>query len=144
MSHADDRLALHDLQIRYSRALDALELDRLDDVFTADVVADYGGIGELHGVEAIKEVVRHALEPLDAVQHLNGNHWAEIDGDTAVGGCYFQAVQYKAGVAGGEHVTVVGEYRDRFVRTADGWRIAHRTLTPATVMGNPAVRSATR
>ena len=26
-------------------------------------------------------------------------------------------------------MTVWGEYSDRLVRTADGWRIAHRTLT---------------
>ena len=144
MSNTDDRLALHDLQVRYSLALDTLQLEWLDDVFTADVVGDYQGMGELNGVQAIKDVVQGALGPLDAVQHLNGNHWADIDGDTAVGGCYFRAHMYRAGVTGGEHFTIVGEYHDRFVRTAAGWRIAHRTLTAHSTMGNPAVRYADR
>jgi hypothetical protein len=29
-----------------------------------------------------------------------------------------------------------GEYSDELVRTADGWRIAHRTLTPQHATGD--------
>jgi hypothetical protein len=34
---------------------------------------------------------------------------------------------------------VGGTYRDRLVRTDDGWRIEHRTLEPTWQHGNPAV-----
>ena len=135
-----DKQAIMDLQVRYSMAIDSGRYDELDHVFTPDVIADYGHAGQHQGVETIKEACRVALDPLTSAQHQNGNHWAEIDGDTATAGCYFTVHQHLEGTPGGEHFSMGGRYDDELVRTAGGWRITKRTLTVLWSDGNPAVR----
>ncbi|MCX6386165.1 MAG: nuclear transport factor 2 family protein [Solirubrobacterales bacterium] len=46
------------------------------------------------------------------------------------------------GAEGGDHYLVGGHYVDRLVRTADGWRIAHRTLHATWMEGNASVFAA--
>ncbi|MGI9596771.1 MAG: nuclear transport factor 2 family protein [Acidimicrobiales bacterium] len=137
-----DKQAIKDLQIAYSMAIDGGRYDDLDQVFTADVIADYGHAGQHRGVGPIKEACRTALDPLTAAQHQNGNHWAEIDGDRAAAGCYFTVTQHKEGTPGGELFRMGGRYDDELVRTATGWRISRRTLTVLWSDGNPDVRFA--
>jgi ketosteroid isomerase-like protein len=134
-----DRIAIQDIQIAYARALDAKAFDRLADVFLPDGVADYEGIGVCNGVDSIKGVCSGALTPLDQSQHLLGNHWAEIDGDAATAGCYFQAQHHVEGADGGPNFIVAGVYTDQLVRTDAGWRIKHRTLTIWWTDGNDGV-----
>ena len=86
LREAIDRQAIADLQNRYAYAIDGGRYDDLDEVFTADAVADYGPAGRAEGVEAIKSTCRHALQPLTAAQHINTNHWAIINGNVARAG----------------------------------------------------------
>lgn len=134
-----DRLAIHDLQVEYTRALDANEFDRLANVFTADATVDIEGRGEFQGLDAISGVCSRSLSPLTASQHLVANHWADIDGDTATAGCYFQAQHRIEGADGGPNYIVAGAYSDRLVRTDAGWRITRRTLRRWWTAGNDAV-----
>jgi hypothetical protein len=140
MDELTDRQALADLTIAYSYALDDRRFDDLDDVFLPDATAELGWL--LDGRAAIKARIRDALEPLDASQHLVATHQVQLDGDRATGRCYLQAQHVKRGVDGGSLFVVGGRYDDRYVRTADGWRIAHRTLVVLWTDGNPAVMSA--
>ena len=135
-----DKQQIQELQVRYSLAIDGGRYDDLDHIFTADVLSDYGHAGAHHGVEPIKQMCREALDPLTAAQHQNGNHWADVDGDTAVAGCYFTVQQYRQGTEGGEHFRMGGRYDDELVRTPEGWRIRRRTLRVLWSEGNPAVR----
>ena len=139
-SDLTDKQAIRDLQSEYSFAIDAGEYDRLDDVFTPDAVADYGRAGFVEGVAAIKDTCRGALDPLDAAQHLNSNHIAHIDGDTATASCYLHVHQHRTDTPGGDHLEMGGRYDDELVRTDDGWRIARRKLTILWSNGNPDVR----
>ena len=96
----------------------------------------------LEGVDAIRERVARALTPLDDSQHLVANHQVTIDGDDATCRCYLQAqhVRRAANASGaGENYIIGGRYEDRMVRTAVGWRIAHRELVVMWREGNPAV-----
>lgn len=135
-----DQQAIRDLQNHYSFSIDDGRYYDLDDVFTTDVVADYGAAGLSRGVEQVKDICRGALDPLTSSQHVNGNHWAEVDGDEATAGCYFRVHQHKQGTPGGDHLELGGRYDDELVRTQDGWRIAKRTLTVLWTDGNPDVR----
>jgi hypothetical protein len=135
-----DRRALVDLTIAYSFALDDRRFDDLDDVFLPDATAELGWA--LEGRDAIKDRIRDALVPLDASQHLVATHQVRVDGDAATGRCYLQAQHVRAGVDGGPLFMVGGRYEDRYVRTADGWRIAHRALVVLWTDGNPAVLKA--
>lgn len=134
-----DRLAIRDLQVEYTRALDANEFDRLERVFTPDGRFDVEGRGVFEGVEAIEGVASRSLVPLTTSQHFVGNHWAEVDGDTARAGCYFQAQHHLEGADGGANFIVAGTYTDELVRTDAGWRIRHRTLRRSWTEGNASV-----
>jgi hypothetical protein len=135
-----DRQALVDLTIAYSYALDDRRFDDLDDVFVPDATAELGWL--LEGRDAIKARIRDALVPLDASQHLVATHQVQLDGDRATGRCYLQAQHVRTGADGGELFMVGGRYEDRYVRTADGWRIDHRALVVLWTDGNPAVLGA--
>jgi hypothetical protein len=144
VQQATDKQAIRDLQNHYSYSIDAGLYDNLDDVFTIDVVADYGPAGHNQGVDEVKETCRGALEPLTAVQHINGNHIAQINGDTAAASCYFHVHQHREGTPGGEHFEMGGRYDDELTRTPEGWRIFRRKLTILWSDGNPDVRWAAR
>ncbi len=136
-----DKQAIRDLQVAYSRALDEKRYDDLDQVFVPDAVADYGeAAGNQQGLDEIKAACREALDVLTTAQHLNGNHWAEIDGDTARAGCQLMGHQRMDGTLGGDHFSLGARYDDELVRTDDGWRITRRTLTLLWAEGNATVR----
>jgi len=135
-----DKQAIRDLQNYYSASIDAGQYDNLDQVFTVDVIADYGPAGHNEGLAAVKETCRNALEPLTAVQHINGNHIAQISGNRAVASCYFHVHQYREGTEGGDHFEMGGRYDDELERRQDGWRIKRRKLTIIWSDGNPDVR----
>lgn len=124
----DDRAAVIDTVNRYATALDARDWALLDEVFTPDAVGDYGA-GPLHGREALRELVRRMLGGSGPSQHLLANHRVELDGDAARCVCQVRAFSAGAGAAAGRSYELLGEYRDRLVRTPEGWRIAHREMS---------------
>jgi 3-phenylpropionate/cinnamic acid dioxygenase small subunit len=132
-----DRQAIVDLTIAYCYALDDRRFDDLDEVFIPDATADLGR--RLDSRAAIKDRIRDALVPLDASQHLVATHQVRVDEDRATGRCYLQAQHVRTGADGGSLFIVAGRYDDRYVRTADGWRIEHRSLVVLWTDGNPAV-----
>jgi len=135
-----DIQAIRDLQNWYSYSIDAGLYDNLDDIFSGDVIADYGPAGYNDGVAAVKETCRGALEPLTAVQHINGNQVAQINGNTATASCYFHVHQHREGTEGGDHFEMGGRYDDELERRPEGWRITKRRLTIIWSAGNPDVR----
>ena len=61
----------------------------------------------------------------------------EVDGDSATSVCYLDADSVN--LQTGKRSLVGGRYEDRFVRTADGWRIAERRIVidyASTLPGN--------
>jgi len=135
-----DRHAIEDVLIRYATALDSRDWSLLASCFTENGVTDYQELGGVNaGPDAIIATCHGALSGLDASQHLISNMVVELDGDRARAACYFQAQHVYAGADGGDNFLVGGTYRDRLIRTADGWRIEHRTLEPTWQDGNPAV-----
>ena len=134
----DDRDIVQ-VALRYCRALDTKDWALLDDVFVVDATADLGSPLRLVGIEAIRGRIRTALEHLDDSQHLVGNHEVGIDGDAATHRCYLQAQHVREAAIGGPNYMVAGRHEDRLVRTAAGWRIAHRTLVVMWTDGNVAV-----
>jgi hypothetical protein len=53
-----------------------------------------------------------------------------IEGDAARARTYLQAQHVRLGTAPERHLTFGGVYDDELVRTTEGWRITHRTLSP--------------
>jgi 3-phenylpropionate/cinnamic acid dioxygenase small subunit len=126
---------------RYAFALDDRDWDLLETVFTPDAVGEYSG-QRYEGFPAILEMISGVLGRIDRTQHLIGNAtvWT-YDGDTATTRCYLHGQHTIDGLPGGDNNVLAGEYRDRFVRTPDGWSIAHRSLKITWREGNPAVNA---
>ena len=135
-----DRQEIGDLLIRYAMALDAHDWPLLDTVFTPDAIADYGELAALNeGREAIVGACHQALSGLDSSQHIVSNAVVAVDGDEATATCYLHAQHYLVSPHGVNTFVVGGTYRDRLVRTDDGWRIAYRTLEATWTDGNAAI-----
>jgi 3-phenylpropionate/cinnamic acid dioxygenase small subunit len=124
---------------RYCRALDTKDWAALSTVFLPEATADLATNVLLVGLDAIVNRISTALQHLDDSQHLVGNHEVTVDGDSATHRCYLQAQHVRKAAVGGANYLVGGRYEDRLVRTAEGWRIAHRTLVVMWIDGNLAV-----
>jgi hypothetical protein len=131
LQEMSDRLEIQDLFARYSFAIDERDWDALDRVFTADAAIDYSETGGAKGSLAeIKAWLPGALERFPIFQHLVATTKLDIAGDSATSRTIlFNPMVYQPD--GGEEqpgqVFFIGLwYRDRLVRTAEGWRIAER------------------
>ena len=134
-----DKQHIRELQNHYSYSIDSGQYDNLDVLFTSNATYNFV-TGFTDNIEALKTTIRDALLPLTTSQHVNGNQWAEINGNLAKAGCYFTVHMYKEGLADGEHFEMGGRYDDELVRAADGWQFSKRTITILWSDGNPKVR----
>lgn len=139
LQQISDRLEIEDILARYSFAIDERDWDALDAIFTADARIDYSETGGAAGSLAeIKRWLPVALERFPVFQHMVATTKLDIDGDEARSRTIlFNPMVHEA--ADGERRTFfIGLwYRDRFVRTADGWRIAERHEEMAWVHNAP-------
>jgi hypothetical protein len=120
----DDRSAITDLIHRFGHLVDAGELDRLGELFTADVTYDLAdfGQGTLVGIEAVQAValalgdgnpVGHHITNLVLTEQADGRVLARSKGIGIM--------------ADGTSGSVV--YDDVVVPEGESWRIRHRTIT---------------
>ena len=116
----------------YVRHADRQDFDSFVALFTEDAVLEIGGV-ERRGRDAIK---RHFADRAPMVtRHFCANlRYDPIDENTAEGEIYL-AVYRCAGPyteADGpipyDRPDWIGEYRDRYARTADGWKFSERRL----------------
>jgi hypothetical protein len=128
LSELGDRAAIQDLIYRYAIAVDGRDWDLFRTVFSADAVIDYADSGGLRAdLETTVKWMAEVLGIFAGLQHNMTNHLVEIDGDQARACTYFVAYHTVADGQGGETVLAFGGfYRDRLIRTPDGWRIAER------------------
>jgi len=131
-----DHLEIQQVINLYASAIDKHQWSALDGVFTDDAVANFIGIGVFEGRQAIADLIASVLTQCSATQHLIGNINVVVSGDTATATCYLSALHVGLGDYAAETLTVWGEYSDELVRTANGWRIAHRTLTSQHATGD--------
>ena len=77
-----------DATIRYCWAIDGRDYDDLDHVFTTDVHCDYSTVtAPFTGLDALKQLVRGVLDPLDCSQHMVSNHQIERSDEGPVSRC---------------------------------------------------------
>lgn len=125
---------LHRLLVEYCALVDFGEAERIADLFTADGVWESSDGVVMDGQAAIRAGFgrRQGIRRRSA-RHVITNLWLDVaSADAASGRCYL--INYRHDSPSGEaevpapvdHPKYVGEYHDRFVRTPDGWRFAHR------------------
>ncbi len=118
-----DRAAIGDVLVRYATATDGRDWDLWRTCFTDDAVLDY----DTSGVFDPGGFVDHAaaaLAKMSTTQHYVVNHVIDLDGDRATSRSYALAQHVSA--RDGSLFSLGGVYHDEFVRTGEGWRIAHR------------------
>ncbi|MEV5833201.1 nuclear transport factor 2 family protein [Nocardia sp. NPDC052112] len=134
---AQDRIEIGDLIALHGHLMDAGELDRMDELFTAEITYDVNdfGLGELHGIPALRESAVALGNGNPVGHHITNVVIAEVDGAVRVRSKGIGI--YADGTSGSV------EYDDTVVRAATGWRISYRRVIAHRVpLGGRATRSA--
>lgn len=128
LQEVSDRFEVQDLLADYAHAIDQKDWDALDDIFTADAVIDYTVMGGPRGsLPEIKKFLAEAMSIFPHTQHLVANMQVRLNGDEGTGRIMCHNPQMMDLGEGKRHVFLLGLwYVDKYVRTADGWRIAER------------------
>lgn len=132
-----DQQAIRDLLSRYCELVDEYRLDEVVHLFTADCVTDYGPTlgGIVIGPQSIPERFRITLSRYNHTHHQLGQVRVEVNGDEATSLAYCIADHE---FFDGRQLTVRLQYRDRMVRTPQGWRITGRQMFSTVVTNTPA------
>ena len=126
LQQISDRLEIEDVLIRYTRAIDTGEWDRLDTVFTADAAIDYtqtGGIADTF--PSVKAWLAENLPMFPRRLHMLGQVEVRMEpgADRAEVAAYFSNPMILPQPDGRELLWEFGGvYHHEMVRTADGWR----------------------
>jgi len=122
-----DRQQLWDLLVDYCIYLDRMELESLAALFTPDCVVVYGEgpLFQSSGAMALAVSLERMWRWSRTSHHLSNVRITFEDEDAAHVISYVMAWHERHD---GSVATVYGQYRDRIVRTAEGWRIAERRM----------------
>ena len=131
LAAVSDILEIQALLARYVFAIDAKDLDELDEVFTPDAEVDYSSTGGGKGpYSKIKPWLAKGLAPFPVSQHLIGLPAVKLDGDRATSKVMLFNPMLCSRPGHEDEMFFVGAtYADELVRTPSGWRIARRTET---------------
>jgi hypothetical protein len=123
-----DRLEIQDLFVRYCYAVDDRDWDAYRKAFTPDAIIDdtiTGGVRS--GVEEHVAFMKQALSKILISQHAISTSLLDIRGDEAGGRTHCSCPMVVDLGNGTTQVFFQGLwYRDRLVRTSDGWRLKER------------------
>jgi hypothetical protein len=127
LQEISDRLEIQDLLARYSNAIDTMEWDRLDELFTEDAEIDYTSMGGIRGTLAEQKAFLDANLPTifqRGFQHMTATSLFDIEDDVA----HVRTICFNPMVIQDEkHVLFCGLwYRDTMVRVDGKWRIKER------------------
>jgi hypothetical protein len=127
-----DKQALHELLVRYCRAVDRCDAELLASVYHPDAEEDHGLYRG--GIPEFVDWVLGRQRRIQSSMHCILNEYFEVDGDVAHGESYWMWCARPARVAGRPEddprtlVTTGGRYIDRFERRSGEWRIARRRV----------------
>jgi len=132
---SSDYEEIRQLLARYNFAIDFGEIDSWVQTFTSNGVFSCLGMTEdapLGGTHRGADALRAYAETHFSINQGRARHWnwnliIEGDNDAATMQCYLNA--YSAGQGDSALFRVTGVYRDRMVRTDDGWRFIEREVT---------------
>ena len=125
----EDRLAINDLFVRYTTALDRGDVETIVDCFTPDGSLDSPAVGSHSGHAAIRTFAERFAafnKRGSQLRHVISNLAAEIDGDRAQATCYLLNVLTRDGES---RLLAPGRYECELVKSADDqWRFQRRVV----------------
>lgn len=121
-----DKQRIHDVMMRYCRAVDRMDIELLKTCYWPDGTDDHGPFKGT--AEEFFKVFGGMSDVYDMTQHLICNEYVELKGDRACSESYFLM---PAGIErDGRKVWLLGgRYIDIFERRGGEWRIWQRTVT---------------
>lgn len=125
-----DRREIEDTLFRYATAIDETKWELLGEVFLPNARVDYTGANGpvLCGAD-VADWLRKKMAPFARLQHFVSNIRLTPEGAEICARAYVLAIHgYKGSEGAMRFFQLGGEYEDRFVRTAAGWRISERIL----------------
>lgn len=121
-----DKQSIHEVLLRYARAIDRRDADLLRSVFHPDAIDHH--VGNRTSAEEFCALALDLLGRMGAVAHYMGTPLVELHGDVALSECYAIAF-HRLERDGVEFDDFLGaRVLDRFERRAGQWRIAHRRV----------------
>jgi hypothetical protein len=127
MLHADDRWAINETLSLHGHIFDGGHLDRLDEIFTPEVLYDMSaaGLGTFEGTEMVRDRAQKMEEagvgPL--AHHVTNVVITSDDGDVATAESKIFMLMKNGRL---ESATQLDTLR----RHSGGWRISHRVISP--------------
>ncbi|QIX26491.1 nuclear transport factor 2 family protein [Nocardioides sp. JQ2195] len=134
----EDEREINRCIIRFARAMDDRDWAEIEKITVEDLTADLG-TGALGSRGEVIALMRSFLDDCGTTQHLIGNVLIEIEGDTASSRAYVSDMHLGTGALESQTFRTLGDYHDRWRRTADGWRMTHRTKLNRGSLGDHAV-----
>ncbi|MAG32262.1 MAG: hypothetical protein CL908_15370 [Deltaproteobacteria bacterium] len=127
LQELSDRAEIQDLLVQEASAMDRREWDRWQTLFTDDAFIDYSeNDGATGGPAEVRAWLEGVLGRFHSYQHLSSNAEIELVGDRARARS-MQYIAVKMETSRDVRVVFSGIwFRDEFVRTRAGWRIARR------------------
>jgi 3-phenylpropionate/cinnamic acid dioxygenase small subunit len=141
LDELSDHHEITQLMYEYATAVDTLQYDRIDNLFTPDGVIDYRAFEGPNGrwLE-VKEWAEQSLREFPIRKHYITNTTVEYSPDREVA----SSVSYWRSPVGLERDDGTlevfesgGRYADTLVRTPNGWRITERVVHADWVIGAP-------
>jgi hypothetical protein len=121
-----DRLDIDALISRYAFHLDDRNFEALKGLFVPGARMDYSAQGGPAGErDEIVAWLDETVSGFPMSQHVIANRLIEVDGDEGTARSY---LYNPMGLPDGRTTFLGTGYRDRFVRTPDGWRFQARTI----------------
>ncbi|MEC9359210.1 MAG: nuclear transport factor 2 family protein [Pseudomonadota bacterium] len=123
-----DRLDIQQKMTDYATAIDSRAFDALDAVFTPDAHIDYTAMGGIKGdYLTVKAWLAETLPKFPAYLHMIGNIDIRLAGDAASSRIVcFNPMAIDLPARGRQMMFFGLWYRDRWVRTTQGWRLHER------------------
>lgn len=113
--------------MEYTHLVDGGEAAAVADLFAADGVWS-SGPARYEGRDAIRAAFARRQASDRTSRHVCTNLRIDVvDDDHATGLVYLTLYRFDGDGPGRPDPDLVGEYRDAFVRTTEGWRFAERT-----------------
>lgn len=128
LQEISDKLEIQQLMTDYAEALDTLQIDKMDDVFTPDAYIDYRAMGGIDGkYPEVREWLKKSLKNFSNYYHMIGNVSIKVTGDTATSKIVCFNPMGVPMPDGSTQMMFLGLwYVDEHVRTLKGWRISKR------------------
>ena len=128
----EDRIAIAELIALHGHLVDEGQLDRLDELFTPDVVYDASAFGQepMRGVAAVRSAALALGDRNPVAHHVTNVVVTAVDERTVT-------VRSKGLGVGADGSVGSVTYLDTVVRTDDGWRISHRAIRPRRTRRTP-------